>query len=177
MRRIISLILLSLFISTGSNVALADRHDHRRDNREWKSDRHHDKDRRHKEKQRYKKDRHDKRYKHHDRDRGPVIRIYSDYREPRHYRKPKPHKRYCYGYPAILPRMVAYAARGGRDVNVWQIDDDTYVVRYNCGGRYYTQRLYPNSKRYGARGLVNINWSPESYWLPLPSININIPFD
>ena len=52
--------------------------------------------------------------------------------------------------------MVAYAARGGRDVKVWRVSDDTYVVKYLCrGGRHYTQRLYPYSGRYGSRGVVN----------------------
>lgn len=99
----------------------------------------------------------------------------------RYYRDRDRYYRYRYGdyrdYDPELLRMIAYAARGGRDIRVWHISDDTFLIKYWLGGRYYTQRLYPGSGRYGARGMVNINWNPLSSWTLLPSININIPID
>ena len=40
------------------------------------------------------------------------------------------HKYHHKDYDRQLRKMVAYAARGGRDVKVWRVSDDTYVVKY-----------------------------------------------
>ncbi len=76
-----------------------------------------------------------------------------------------------------LEKMIRYATRGSRDVKVWRINSDTFIVRYYRNGRHYIQKLYPYSGRYGAPGVINIHWSPESFWTPIPSININIPLN
>lgn len=70
--------------------------------------------------------------------------------------------------------MVHHAARGGRDIDVWMINADTYVVRYRLGGVLYAQYIYPNAGRYGARTRISVNWSPLSPWIPVPSVNFNI---
>lgn len=172
MRRLISTLLLSLFLVSG-NIVFADRHDrkgHDKGRIEHRIDRnkHHDK----------KNDRdHNKRHDNHGRfDGHDRYSPKHNYREPKHnirpqvrYHRPAPDRE--------LRRMVAYAARGGRDVRVWRIDEDTFIVKYLLGGRYYTQRLYPFSGRYGSRGVVNINWNPLSSWTLLPSINISLPIN
>lgn len=77
-------------------------------------------------------------------------------------------------YQTQLDKMVRYAARGAKDVSVWQIDPETFIIRYLLGNQYYTQKLYPGSCRYGARSVINNGWSPLSSWSLLPPININI---
>ncbi len=153
MRRIITSFILSLFIISGTGVAFADKHH-----------KHHDRDRyeyRHKHDDDY--------YKHMKKAHKAEKKYWKERR--------KIDRKYYKDYDRQLRKMVAYAARGGRDVRVWRVSDDTYLVKYYKGGRYYTQRLYPYSGRYGSRGVVNINWNPLSSWTLLPSININIPLD
>lgn len=77
-------------------------------------------------------------------------------------------------YDRRLHDMVHHVSYGSPYVRVWQINPETYIVRYMRNGRYYTQRIYPYSGRYGGRNEVNINWSPETPWMLLPSFNINI---
>lgn len=157
MRRIITSLILSLFILSGTGVAFADKH------------KHHDKDRygyRHDHRS-YKHD--DDHYKHMKKARKAEEKYWKERR--------KMDRKYYRDHDHQLRKMVAYAARGGRDVRVWRISDDTYLVKYYRGGHYYTQRLYPYSGRYGSRGIVNVNWNPLSSWTLLPSINISIPFD
>lgn len=68
-----------------------------------------------------------------------------------------------------LREMVGRATYGARDVNVWQIDRYTYIVRFHRGGRWYTQKIYPYGGRYGELYEINSRWTPEKPW-----ININI---
>ncbi len=100
---------------------------------------------------------------------------------PSHYappRTPRPHHSAYRPLPASYDRqfrrMVSYATRGARDISVWQISNDTFIVKYFRGGRYYTQYLYPYSGRYGSRSHISVNWSPNSLWELIPSINLNI---
>lgn len=86
---------------------------------------------------------------------------------PRHYAPAPPP-------PPRLSHMVRYATRGCRDVAVWQIDYDTYIVKYRRGNRYYTQYLYPYADRYGDRSLITVNWEPLSPWTLIPPIQLNI---
>ena len=44
-------------------------------------------------------------------------------------------------------------------MNVWQIDYDTYIVRYRRGNRFYTQRIYPYRDVYGPRNTISVNWT------------------
>ncbi len=163
MRRIITSLILSLFILSGTGIAFADKHKHHdRDRYEYSHDRRHSY-------KHYKYDDDDDYYKHMKKARKAEKKYWKERRKMEH--------RYYRDYDHQLRKMVAYAARGGRDVRVWRISDDTYLVKYYRGGRYYTQRLYPYSGRYGSRGIVNVNWNPLSSWTLLPSINISIPFD
>lgn len=184
MRRIATIALLSLLLVSFTVPVYADKDkDHRRERYEhrnfsflnkkhhdkdkhYKKEKHHDKDRKHKGHDKYDKHKYDKHHKY-------------DYRKPKHY-KHKYHDRgrhYGHSYSKQLERMVRYAARGARDVDVWEISPDVYMVRYYLNGHYYAQRLYPSSGRYGARGLINVNWAPSPGWSLLPSININIPIN
>lgn len=163
MRQLITTLILSLFIISGSGVAFADKHKHHdRDRYEYRHDRRpgfgsHGKD--------YYKDRE----KHYKKARKDEKKYWKERKKAEH--------RYYKDHDRQLRKMIAYAARGGRDVRVWRVSDDTYLVKYYRGGHYYTQRLYPYSGRYGSRGVVNVNWNPLASWTLLPSININIPID
>lgn len=165
MKRIFTALILSLFIMSGTGVAYADKH------------KHHDKDRyehRHDRRPDYHHGKHDKDYF---KDREKYYKKARKAEKKYWKERRKAEKHYYKDYDHRLRKMVAYAARGGRDVRVWRVNDDTYVVKYYRGGHYYTQHLYPYSGRYGSRGVVNVNWNPLSSWTLLPSININIPFD
>lgn len=76
--------------------------------------------------------------------------------------------------PPRLSSMVSHATRGCRDVAVWQVNPDTYIVKYRKGRRYYTQYLYPYSGRYGDCSLITVNWQPLSPWTLIPPIQLNI---
>lgn len=71
-------------------------------------------------------------------------------------------------------RMVAQAAYGGTNVNVWQISNDCYMVRFLLNGHYYTRPIYPYSNSYGSRSLISVNWRPANSWINIPLININL---
>ena len=76
---------------------------------------------------------------------------------------------YKHDFRPALQKMVRYVTRDARDINVWRINNDTFIVRYFRNGRYYTQKLYPYSGRYGAPIAIGINWSPQSFWMLLNS--------
>lgn len=168
MKRILSILIVGLFLISGSGTALADHHRHYKFGSgytEYRHSKHHDDDddyKKHFKKQREKEKKYYKKQRE---------------REKKYYKKVYGHKHRHYDHDKQLRKMIRYAARGGRDVHVWRVSDDTYVVKYYRGGHYYTQRLYPYTGRYGSRGIINVNWSPESYWTLLPSININIPIN
>lgn len=86
---------------------------------------------------------------------------------PRHYGPVPPP-------PPRLAHMVRHATRGCHDVRVWQIDADTYIVKYRRGHRWYTQRIYPYDEIYGSPGTISVNWMPESPWNLIPSVHLNI---
>lgn len=77
-------------------------------------------------------------------------------------------------YPDRLGHMVSRAARGARNVSVWQVDNNTYVVRYFKKGRYYTRYLYPYANRYGAVQVLAPAWQPLSSWFTVPSVKVNL---
>lgn len=70
--------------------------------------------------------------------------------------------------------MVRYATRGCHDVDVWRIDDESYIVRYRKGHKYYTRRIYPYANRYGVVTVIAPNWQPLSPWINIPPVQINI---
>lgn len=76
--------------------------------------------------------------------------------------------------PPRLQHMVHHASHGGKIVNVWRVDYDTYVVQYRKGRKYYTQYIYPYADRYGAPALINVNWTPPTPWSLIPAIQLNI---
>lgn len=76
--------------------------------------------------------------------------------------------------PPRLPHMVHYATRGCHDVDVWQVNRDTYLVKYRRGRRWYTQYVYPYAGRYGSPTLISVNWQPQSPWTLIPPIQLNI---
>lgn len=76
--------------------------------------------------------------------------------------------------PPRLAHMVRHATRGCHDVNVWQVDPETFVVRYRYGNRLYTRYIYPYSDIYGVPSLISVNWQPRSPWTLIPPIQLNI---
>lgn len=76
--------------------------------------------------------------------------------------------------PPYLGSMVRQLTRGCNDVAVWQIDPNTFIMRYRRGLRYYTQVLYPYAYRYERPTLISVNWAPMEPWTFIPSINLNI---
>ena len=76
--------------------------------------------------------------------------------------------------PPRLPHMVHHVTRGCHDVNVWQIDPETYIVKYRRGGRWYTQYVYPYAERYSNPTLISVNWQPLTRWSIIPPIQLNI---
>ncbi len=109
-----------------------------------------------------------------EKDRAKAYNKYIKEQQKREKQYRKMMKHYHRDYTRNFWNMVRYASRGGRDVSVWQVSDDTYMVRYFLNGRWYTQYIYPYAGRYGNRSLISINWTPNSMWLPIPSININL---
>lgn len=145
-RRIGAFMLMASMALGTATVAFADDDDDDDDWKEWRHEQH---------------KRHKKHKKH-------MKKLYKERRKAR--------KQYEKDREKALRRMVRHAARGGRDVDVWQISDDTYIVRYNRGGHYYTQRLYPYSGKYGRVNSISVNWSPESAWSLIPGISLNFNF-
>lgn len=179
MRRIFTLLLLSLFLSVGSVEVFADRHDKGGPRQEQKynrkDNRNHGKNHNKGNKGKFDKNKpgkgHDMRPgvshgpKHnmgHNPDMGPGPR------QIHHRPTPPPPA------PPRLPHMVNYMTRGCHDVNVWQIDDDTYIVKYRKGNRFYTRRFYPYANRYDSPSLISVNWQPMSPWTLIPPIQLNI---
>lgn len=183
MRRLIITSLLSLFLLSGTGYAYADHHrgGHDKDRKEWKHDKKHDKkkDKYRKEQEKKWKKEQKKRWKKHD-DRHHGIPSHG-FRPtppppPKHYR-PR-HHNHAYYYPNYsvhenLGYMVSRITRGGRDVNVWQVDEGTYVVRFRKGNHLYAQYLYPYEGRYGNRSTISLNWAPASPWSLIPAIHLN----
>ena len=179
MRRLLATSLLSIFLLSGTGYAYADHHrggSHDKDRKEQRFD-----------KKRYngKKDKgHDK--KRYDRPPGNVGHIkYKVPKPPKHHGHPAPpayrpkHYNHAYHYPTYsvhdnLGYMISRIAGGGRDVNVWQVDEGTYVVRFRKGNHLYSQYLYPYEGRYGKRNTISVNWTPLSPWALIPSIHLNI---
>lgn len=73
-----------------------------------------------------------------------------------------------------LGRMVRYATRGAHDIDVWQIDYNTYMVRYRIGNVYYTRKLYPQRNAYGVINKITYDWMPQAPWIEVPLIQLNI---
>lgn len=193
MSKKIYILLVAFILSCGASSALADRHDRDRDRWEHSDrkrnpdrrdyNRKRDRDRNHDRKDYYKKleKQREKEYKKRQKDwehryeRRNPDRYYAPPRPPRppkHYHpayRPLP-----YSYDRQFREMVRYATRGASNVAVWQIDDDTFIVKYFRGGRYFTQYLYPYTGRYGSRNHISVNWRPNSLWELIPQINLNI---
>ena len=180
MRRLLVTSLLSLFLLSGTGFAYADHH---------RGDRH---DKGRKEQRFDKKRPGDKKDKWHHKNFGErrPDRPHGNARHINH-RHPKPpmhpghsafrprHYNHAYHYPSYtvhdnLGYMVSRITRGGRDVNVWQVDPYTYVVRFRKGNHLYVQYLYPYEGRYGRCNVISINWAPLSPWALIPSIHLNI---
>lgn len=188
MKRIFTILLLSMFMAIGTGETFADRHDgHGRDRKEQHykgrpggKDRNHGKDhhdKKYKENKKHDKHkdyRHDKRgdYRHDKRHARPA---------PRHYAPAPPRRHHTGRYappppppPPRLGHMVRYATRGMQDVAVWQVSHDTYIVKYRHGNRYYTRYLYPYAERYGNPSVISVGWQPLSPWTLIPPIQLNI---
>lgn len=193
MRRLIIASLLSLFLISGTGFAFADHHrgGHDKDRKEHKYDRKHGGDKKWKD--------HDKKWKDRDKDwKKQEKKRQKEYEKRmkkarknayRHGPVPPPpppppshgprHYNHAYHYPHYsvhdnLGFMINRIARGGRDVNVWQVDEGTYVVRFRKGKHMYAQYLYPYEGRYGRRSTISVNWAPQSIWSLIPSIHLNI---
>lgn len=151
MRRLLAVSLLSLFLLSGTGYAYADHHrggSHYKGRKEQKFDK-----------------RRSNGKKHHGHPAPPAYR-------PKHYN-------HAYHYPTYsvhdnLGYMISRIASGGRDVNVWQVNEGTYVVRFRKGNHLYAQYLYPYEGRYGKRNTISVNWAPLSPWALIPSIHLNI---
>lgn len=164
MRRIATILILSLAFLSGTGIAMADKHNNHHGNNkgsqhssQYYGPREHE----------MHGNRQDKRY---DKDFKQFRKDEKKYWKER----AKMDKRYHHDIDRQLRSMVAYSTRGAKDVRVWQINGDTFIVRYFKGGRYYVQRIYPYTNRYGAASVVNLNWNPLSSWTLLPSLSINI---
>lgn len=183
MRRLIVSTLLSLFLISGTGFAFADNH---------RGGGH---DKGHKE-QKFDKKRHDGKKDHGNKgfgnkhnknvpDRKPGKPGNIGHKSPMPPAPPAPpafrpkHYNHAYHYPHYsvhdnLGYMISQIARGGRDINVWQVDPGTYVVRFRKGNHLFAQYLYPYEGRYGKRNTISVNWSPLSPWTLIPSIHLNI---
>ncbi len=180
MRRLLVTSLLSLFLLSGTGFAYADHHRgdrHVKGRKEQRFDKKRPGD---------KKDEwHHKNFgeKRPDRPHGNARHI--SHRPPKHPKHPghpafhPRHYNHAYHYPSYtvhdnLGYMVSRITRGGRDVNVWQVDPYTYVVRFRKGNHLYAQYLYPYEERYGRCNTISINWSPLSPWALIQSLHLNI---
>ena len=185
MKNLTTILLLSCFILSSASPVFADRKDKLSDKNRHeygdnrKPDRHHN-DPKYND---HKKDKHhydhgftyygQKPSKHkHDRAKAYKKYIKEQQKHEKQYRKMLKH--YHRDYTNNFWNMVHNATRGGRDISVWQVSDDTYMLRYFLNGRWYSQYIYPYAGRYGNRSLISINWTPNNMWLPIPSININL---
>lgn len=197
MRRIVTTLLLSLVLTTGSGVAFADRtHDRGHDRKEYRPQGNHRPGNGHSgsnrpgngnhgnnrpgNSQHHDKDKHDDRRpgwgQNNHNNRPPQNSGHSMGRPgfqsgPHHSMTPPPPRPH---YHSNLAPMVRHAVRGARDVNIWQIDPETFVVRFRIGNRLYAQYIYPYSGIYGERSLISVNWLPQSPWIPIPPVTLNI---
>ena len=189
MRKIMTCILLSLFISVGTGEVFASVSNDRGGDRKEQRDKgkNHDKgNKHHNRRPGNKKDKHNKKDKDFRPGRGGhslpapghnAVRPAPGHRPapaPVHRPPHRPHHYVPAPPPPGLGPMVSHATRGCRDVAVWQVDHDTYVVKYRRGKKYYTQYLYPYAGRYGDRSLISVNWQPLSPWTLIPPIQLNI---
>lgn len=174
MKKLLSTLLLVVFLAGTSVTATASQKGHNDNRQEQRhSDRHSDKQREKDDKQR------EKDAKRREQEQKKIQQI----REKAH--KHQAHMQRGYGanmhamhkhqlkmeqrYERRLHDMVRHSTYGGRDIALWQIDHDTFIVRYFKDGRYYTRRLYPYTGRYGMTYEVATSWLPQTPW-----ININI---
>lgn len=175
MRRLIVTTVLSLFLISGFGNAYADDHhgrNHDKDRKEYRQDKKHHDD----------KKRHDGK-RHHEEKRRPNIKKGHGHPTPPpppapHFNRPR-HYNHAYHYPHYsvhdnLGYMISRIVNGGRDVNVWQVNSNTYAVRFRKGNRMYLQYLYPYEGRYGKRSTISVNWAPLSPWALIPSVHLNI---
>ena len=162
-------ILMALFISTGTVNVYADRHDKEspRHEQRFGKDKKKDKDKPHRKKDK----KHNGKNNSYNKPGSP---------SPTHI-APPPSSSHRPGTPTPppppperLPYMVRHATKGCSDVNVWQIDHDTYIVKYRKGRKYYTREIYPYREKYGKATLINVNWQPHSPWVLIPPMQINI---
>lgn len=172
MRRSFILLLVSLSLSFGPTQAFADRHDHH-------GPRHEQRDDRGNKHLNNKKGKHDNKRKHGKKDKhhyGKPGMSPTHHASPPKYGRPGGHVG-APPPPPMPPRlspMVSRLTRGCHDVNVWQIDHDTYIVKYRKGNRHYTRRIYPYANRYDNASLISVNWQPLSPWTLIPPIQLNI---
>lgn len=76
--------------------------------------------------------------------------------------------------PGMLQQMVINATYGCHDVNVWQVNPESFIIKYKRGKRLYTRMIYPYAGRYGNETLINVNWQPLNPWTLIPPIQLNI---
>lgn len=76
--------------------------------------------------------------------------------------------------PDPLSEMVRYSVGSGQFVDLWQISNNEYILKYKKGNRYYTRRLYPYSCQYGPISSISINWRPSQYLSVIPTFQLNI---
>lgn len=145
MKRILLPILLLAAVAAAP-LEISAKHDER-PRREHVGYRGKDKDRKHDKdhKKDYKKDRKKDRYDGRQGNSVPRPGYGNNRRPPQHRNPPRPHR-----YHPGIGDMVRHASKGGRNVVVWQVGPDTYMVRYFKGGHYYMRELYASSGRYGA---------------------------
>lgn len=202
MRRLFTSLLLSLFILSGTGMALADRHDnrdrkeHRQDNKRPGYGKHDDKrpgfGNNNATRPGNNGNNNLRPGNGHNNHRpggnhgansnvrpGHGQNNYNPAPRPNNYYRPTPppppgYRPAPYPIHDNLGAMVSYATRGGHDIAVWQVDYDTYVVRFRKGNNYYTQYIYPYAGRYGTRSRISLNWSPLSPWTLIPNVQLNI---
>lgn len=164
---------LSLFLISGTGISFADNHrsgNHDKGRKEQKFDKKRpngNKDKGHAKKEPGYRPGNAGHFNH----KPPAPPVHNGHR-PKHYN-------HAYHYPHYsihdnLGYMVSQIARGARDVNVWQVNPTTYVVRFRKGNHLYAQYLYPYEGRFGKRSTISLNWSPLSPWTLIPSIHLNI---
>ncbi len=127
----------------------------------------------------------------HDRPQAPWQNHDRRHRQPpRHYRPAPPppprhsHMGYGYGYDykhnKRLHKMIKRYGKGYRDVRVWQLSPDRYVMCYMNAGHYFMRELNTiyNTITSPMRVLLNDGYwtvygAPNRYYVPNgPSINI-----
>lgn len=181
MRRSIVMMLLSLFLLSGSGYAYADNHRGGQDKgrKEQKYDRRPTGNKDKGANKKVEKNRPERKP-------GNVGNVHNP--QPQRPVAPAPpkapghaprHYNHAYHYPNYsvhdnLGYMVSRVTRGGSDVNVWQVDPNTYVVKFRRGPRMYAQYLYPYEGRYGACNAISLDWAPLSPWSLIPSVHLNI---